>query len=171
MPPLVRRKNSLLARERVKTSAMPSKQNVIRTGQHALSDSTEDHLERIANCIERKGYARVTDVAEELGLSTSTVSNMVRRLAARGLLNYEKYRGFNLTAEGRMVAARIKARHRTLTEFFELLGLEAKTVEVEVEDIEHHLRPQTHAVLEKLVRFWKNHPEHLQHFRIYAKDK
>jgi len=150
---------------------MTSKQKEIRTLSRALSDSTEDHLERIANCIERKGYARVTDVAEELGLTTSTVSNMVRRLAARGLLNYEKYRGFNLTAEGRAVAARIKARHRTLAELFELLGLETKTIEAEVEDIEHHLRPQTLAVLEKLVCFWKKHPDHLHRFRVYSKEK
>src|SRR6478609_1563261 len=62
------------------------------------SDSTEDHLERIAELVEVKGYARVTDVAEALGLRPSSVSNMVRRLAARGLVNYERYRGFTLTA-------------------------------------------------------------------------
>ena len=78
----------------------------------AHSESTEDHLERIAELVEHKGYARVTDVADELGVAPSTVSNMVRRLAARGFLNYEKYRGFSLTAEGRAVAARIKTRHR-----------------------------------------------------------
>src|SRR6266404_6706899 len=93
------------------------------------SESTEDHLERISELVEQKGYARVTDVAEALGVTAATVSNMVRRLAARGFLNYEKYRGFTLTSEGRAVAVRIKARHKTLTELFELLGLEARTIE------------------------------------------
>jgi Mn-dependent DtxR family transcriptional regulator len=137
----------------------------------AFSDSTEDHLERIADFVERKGYARVTDVAEELGLTASTVSNMVRRLAARGLLSYERYRGFNLTSEGRAVAARIKERHQTLTELLELLGLEDKTIRAEVEDMEHHLRPQTLVVLEKLVGFWKSHPGQLQLFREFARQK
>src|SRR5438105_4231167 len=104
------------------------------------SDSTEDHLERIADLVDQKGYARVTDVAEALGLTTSTVSNAVRRLAARGYLNYEKYRGFNLTSEGRSVARRIKARHEILAELLGLLGLAPDVVETEVEDIEHHLR-------------------------------
>src|SRR6266436_4865815 len=99
------------------------------------SESREDHLERISELVEQKGYARVTDVAEQMGLTAATVSNMVRRLAARGFLNYERYRGFTLTAEGRAVAARIKARHKTLTELLELLGLEAETIEEEVEDI------------------------------------
>ena len=135
----------------------------------AHSDSTEDHLERIAELVDHKGYARVSDVAEELGLTTSTVSNMVRRLAARGLVNYEKYRGFNLTAEGRAVAARIKARHKTLTELFGLLGLEPELVDQEVEDIEHHLRPQTLEVLAKLVDYWQTHPNQLQAFLRFAR--
>jgi DtxR family manganese transport transcriptional regulator len=96
---------------------------------------------------------------------------MVRRLAGRGLLSYERYRGFNLTAEGRAVAARIKERHKALTELLGLLGLAAKTVAAEVEDMEHHLRPKTLALLEKLVGFWKSHPEQLQLFRQFAKQK
>jgi Mn-dependent DtxR family transcriptional regulator len=150
---------------------MAVKHNKIRAASRPLSDSTEDHLERIADFVERKGYARVTDVAEELGLTASTVSNMVRRLAGRGLLSYERYRGFNLTAEGRAVAARIKERHKALTELLGLLGLAAKTVAAEVEDMEHHLRPKTLALLEKLVGFWKSHPEQLQLFRQFAKQK
>lgn len=133
------------------------------------SESREDHLERIAELVEQKGYARVTDVAEQLGLTAATVSNMVRRLAARGFLNYEKYRGFTLTREGCAVAARIKARHKTLTELLELLGLEADTIEEEVEDIEHHLRPQTLKIFENLVRYWKTHPERLRAFLRFAR--
>lgn len=148
-----------------------AKRKAARPSLPAHSDSTEDHLERIAELVDHKGYARVSDVAEALGLTLSTVSNMVRRLAARGFLNYEKYRGFSLTSEGRAVAARIKARHETLTELLGLLGLEPKTVEDEVEDIEHHLRPQTLEVLAKLVSYWKARPERLQAFLTYARKK
>jgi len=148
-----------------------AKRNPPRAPLPAHSDSTEDHLERIAELVDHKGYARVSDVAEKLGLTLSTVSNMVRRLAARGFLNYEKYRGFSLTSEGRTVAARIKARHETLTELFGLLGLEPETVEQEVEDIEHHLRPQTLEVLARLVSYWKAHPGQLQAFLRFARKK
>jgi Mn-dependent DtxR family transcriptional regulator len=135
----------------------------------ADSESTEDHLERIAELVDYKGYARVTDVAEKLGLTRSTVSNMVQRLAARGFLNYEKYRGFSLTAKGRAVATRIKTRHETLTELLGLLGLEPETIEQEVEDIEHHLRHQTLEVFAKLVNYWKLHPRHLQAFLTFTR--
>ena len=132
------------------------------------SESTEDHLERIAGLIEHIGYA---DVAEALGVKPSTVSNMVRRLAARGFVNYEKYRGFSLTEEGRTVAARIKARHLILTELFGLLDLAPETVEQEVEEIEHHLRPQTLEIFRQLVSYWKARPEELRAFLRFARKK
>jgi Mn-dependent DtxR family transcriptional regulator len=133
------------------------------------SESTEDHLERIQELVDQKGYARVTDIADSLGLSRSAVSNMVRRLARRGFVNYERYRGFTLTPAGHQVAQHIKARHQILTEMFEILGLDAETVNQEVEDIEHHLRPQTLTVFSKLVSFWRENPQHLQAFLRYSK--
>ena len=137
--------------------------NSVRVAQ-SRSESTEDHLERIQELVDRKGYARVADIAASLGLSRSAVSNMVRRLAARGFVNYEKYRGLTLTVEGRAVAKHIKVRHRTLAELFQLLGLSAETVEQEVEVIEHHLTPETLRVFSRLVRFWRMHPRQLQAF-------
>lgn len=147
---------------RVTTTRKPANSN--------RSESTEDHLERIQELIEQKGYARVADLAASLRLSTSAVSNMVRRLAQRGFVNYERYRGFTLTPAGRQVAQQVKARHRTLAEFFELLGLDSETVNREVEDIEHHLRPETLAVVSKLVRFWRSHPAHLEAFNRFGRE-
>ena len=121
--------------------------------------------------VDLKGYARVSDLAASLGLSRSTISNMVRRLAKRGFVNYEKYRGFTLTPEGRAVANHVKVRHETLTELLRLLGLTEETVEQEVEVIEHHLKPETLRVFSRLVRFWHEHPQHLETFLRYARGK
>ncbi len=134
------------------------------------SESTEDHLERIQELIEQKGYARVADLAGSLQLSTSAVSNMVRRLARRGFVNYERYRGFTLTPTGRQVAQHVKTRHKILTECLELVGLNSETVNREVEDIEHHLRPETLAIFCQLVRFWRAHPGQLKAFKRFARD-
>jgi Mn-dependent DtxR family transcriptional regulator len=142
----------------------PARTPTAPRSEAARSESTEDHLERIHDLVERKGYARVTDIAEALGLNRSTVSNMVRRLAARGFVNYERYRGFTLTDEGKAVARDIRARHEILSGLFELLGLAPETAAQEVEDIEHHLRPQTLAVLASLVSYWRAHPEQLRAF-------
>lgn len=135
-----------------------------RTRTARRSESTEDHLERIHELVEAKGYARVTDIAEVLGLSRSTVSNMVRRLARRGFVNYERYRGFTLTAEGHAVARHIKERHRTISALLEQLGLGSDTIAAEVEDIEHHLKPATLAAFASLVEFWRTQPRQLRDF-------
>jgi Mn-dependent DtxR family transcriptional regulator len=126
-------------------------------------------LERIQELVDQKGYARVADIAASLHLSRSAVSNMVRRLAHRGFVNYERYRGLTLTAEGKAVAQHISVRHQTLTELLQLLGLSSETIEQEVEVIEHHLRPETLKVFSKLVRFWQNHPGQLRAFLEYTK--
>jgi len=135
------------------------------------SESTEDHLERIQELMAQKGYARVSDIASSLQLSRSAVSNMVRRLARRGYVNYEKYRGFTLTAEGQAVANHIKVRHETLASLLHLLGLSRQTVAEEVEVIEHHLRPETLRVFSKLVSFWQAQPDHLEAFLKYCREK
>jgi Mn-dependent DtxR family transcriptional regulator len=142
-----------------------------KTAASDRSESTEDHLERIQELIDKKGYARVADLASTLQLSTSAVSNMVRRLARRGFVNYERYRGFTLTPTGRDVAQHVKARHQTLSEFLELLGLDSETVNREVEDIEHHLRPETLKVFSQLVAFWRAKPDQLDAFRKFSAKK
>jgi Mn-dependent DtxR family transcriptional regulator len=147
------------------------KRRISARAAQTRSESTEDHLERIQELVDRKGYARVVDIAASLGLSRSAVSNMVRRLAARGFVNYEKYRGLTLTAEGQAVAKHIKVRDHTLTELFQLLGLSPETVEQEVEVIEHHVTPETLRVFSRLVRFWRTHPQHLQAFLQYSRGK
>lgn len=125
--------------------------------RHA-SESSEDHLERIHELIEEKGFARVSDLAERLGVARASVTNMIQRLAERGLVNYERYRGFTLTDEGEAVAQSIKERHQVLTEFFLLLGLEPRLVHAEVEEIEHHLKPATLAALKRLCEHWQAEP-------------
>jgi Mn-dependent DtxR family transcriptional regulator len=64
------------------------------------STAVEDYLERIMELINSKGYARVIDIAAALRISQASVTNMVQRLDAEGLLKYEKYRGLILTPAG-----------------------------------------------------------------------
>src|ERR1700749_1052978 len=80
------------------------------------SAAVEDYLERILELINTKGYARVVDIAESLKISQASVTNMVQRLDAEGLLKYEKYRGLILTAAGKSLAHKIAQRHKLLTD-------------------------------------------------------
>jgi Mn-dependent DtxR family transcriptional regulator len=128
------------------------------------SQSAEDYLERIHELIEEKGYARVVDIASSLDVKQASVTSMVQKLGELGYLNYEKYRGLILTDKGRAVARLIQKRHETLSRFFSLLGLDAKTQRQDIEGIEHHLSPATVAMLADLAAFFENHPEMLKAF-------
>lgn len=83
-----------------------------------LSRKTEDYLEVIYNIIEKKGYARVKDIALELKVSSPSVTEMMRKLNERGFIVYEKYGGITLTDKGRKIAEGVKKRHVIFEDFF-----------------------------------------------------
>ena len=129
--------------------------------------AVEDYLERILELINTKGYARVVDIAERLNISQASVTNMVQRLDAEGLLKYEKYRGLILTTAGESLAKNITRRHESLTEFFNLMGLDEKTVYRDVEGMEHHVSPETLNAIRRLTAWLREHPSVLKD--IFAK--
>lgn len=121
--------------------------------------AVEDYLERISELIETKGYARVVDIAAELKISQASVTTMVQRLDAEGLVNYEKYRGMVLTEAGQKVAARIAHRHELLTNFLRQLGLDENVISKDVEGMEHHVSSETFAALERLTAHLEANPD------------
>ena len=126
----------------------------------ALGSSTavEDYLERILELINAKGYARVVDIAAALKISQASVTNMVQRLDAEGLLKYEKYRGLILTASGKNLARQIAHRHRLLTDFLKLLGLSDRVIYHDVEGMEHHISLPTLRAIEALTNQLRRRP-------------
>lgn len=123
------------------------------------SAAAEDYLERIAALIKTKGYARVVDIAAELKISQASVTTMVQRLDADGLVKYEKYRGMVLTDAGEAVAARIAHRHELLTQLLRFFDLPEDVIFRDVEGMEHHISGETLAAIERLTRHLEAHPE------------
>jgi Mn-dependent DtxR family transcriptional regulator len=121
--------------------------------------AVEDYLERIRELIRTKGYARVVDIAAELKISQASVTSMIQRLDAEGLVKYEKYRGMVLTGAGEEVARRIAHRHSLLTDFLRQLGLDESVIAHDVEGLEHHVSPETFRAIEALSRYLSAHPE------------
>ena len=124
--------------------------------------AVEDYLERIRELIRKKGYARVVDIAGELKISQASVTSMIQRLDAEGLVKYEKYRGMVLTGAGEQVAQRIAHRHELLTEFLRLLKLPETVIATDVEGLEHHISPETFRAIGALSDFLKANPEALR---------
>jgi Mn-dependent DtxR family transcriptional regulator len=115
----------------------------------------EDYLEIIYELVQHKGYATLADVAEHLNVRPPSVTTMMRRLDQSGLLNYEKYRGIQLTEKGIDIAKVIHDRHSILSEFLKMIGVSEKIANIDAESMEHHLHPQTMHRLTELMHILK----------------
>lgn len=125
----------------------------------------EDYLEVISELVELKGYANTIDISSYLNVKAPSVTKMLQKLDEYGYLEYEKYRGINLTVKGNAVADTVRQKHGTLLEFFKLLGINHEIANQDAEGIEHHLNPQTIKQLRKFVTFLKAHPKILEDFK------
>ncbi|MDE1764917.1 MAG: transcriptional regulator [Thaumarchaeota archaeon] len=125
----------------------------------------EDYLEVISELVELKGYANTIEISRYLNVSAPSVTKMLQRLDENGYLEYEKYKGINLTQKGNAVADTVRQKHGILLEFFKMLGINHEIANQDTEGIEHHLNPQTIRQLRKFVTFLKENPKILQDFQ------
>jgi DtxR family transcriptional regulator, Mn-dependent transcriptional regulator len=78
------------------------------------------------------------ELAQRLGISSPSVSEMVTRLSAQGLVEHDRYRGQQLTRDGRKVALELVRHHRLLEMFLvQVLGYSWDEVHDEAERLEH----------------------------------
>ncbi len=102
------------------------------------SRAVEDYLKAIYKLGGDSEAVATSALAEELARTAASVTNMVKGLADRGLLEHTPYYGARLTETGRSAALRIIRRHRILeTYLIERLGFGWDTVHEEAERLEH----------------------------------
>ena len=133
------------------------------------STAMDDYLEQILHLIEAKGYARAVDISKNLGISQASVTNMLQRLDAEGLVKHEKYRGTVLTEEGHRIAREIIERHETLTRFLRLFGIDEETIYRDVEGMEHHVSRPTLDVIRAVADALEDDPALLEKVRKRSK--
>jgi DtxR family Mn-dependent transcriptional regulator len=106
-----------------------------------LSDAMEDYLKAIYRLQSEGGPPVSTSaIADEVGKTAPTVTSMIQKLADRGLLEREKYKGAELTAEGETVALEVIRHHRLLEAYLaERLDYSWTDVHEEADALEHHI--------------------------------
>ena len=104
----------------------------------ASSRAAEDYLKAIRH-LQREGAPVSTSaLAQQLDRSPASVTNMVKSLAERGLVEHEPYYGVQLSEAGERVALRIIRRHRVIEAYLiERLGYSWDRVHSEAERLEH----------------------------------
>ena len=104
-----------------------------------LTSVAQDYLRVILKVQEWSGEKVSTKMlAERIGVSASTASESIRKLADQGLVEHEKYGAVTLTDRGRRAAVSVVRRHRLLETFLvQVLGYSWDEVDDEAEVLEH----------------------------------
>ncbi|MBS7565202.1 metal-dependent transcriptional regulator [Mucilaginibacter sp. Bleaf8] len=98
----------------------------------------ENYLKSIYHLLEQNEQASTNDIAASLKTRAASVTDMLKKLAEKKLINYARYQGVSLTPAGQKVALGIIRKHR-LWEHFLVDKLKFKWDEVHdmAEELEH----------------------------------
>lgn len=124
-----------------------------------LSEAQEDYLKAIYQLAEG-GPVTTQALAERVGVRPASVTGMLKKLAALGLVEYAPYRGVRLTPAGLRVALEVVRHHRLLEAFLaQALGFSWERVHEEADRLEHHISEEFEARIAELL----GHPERDPH--------
>lgn len=102
------------------------------------SSSKENYIKAVFHLQQEQESVTTNALADALQTKPASVTDMLKKLKAQKILQYEKYRGVKLTPEGKKVAVQIIRKHR-LWEFFLVEKLQFGWEEVHeiAEELEH----------------------------------
>lgn len=124
------------------------------------SESVEEYLEAIYKFNEKGEAAKTTELAEKLNVSPPSVTEMIKKFANEGLIEYEPYKGAILTGKGMALAQKVVRKHRLLERFLQdFLGLKREKVHEEACKLEHSLSDEASAALCKVLNVPKTCPD------------
>jgi len=103
-----------------------------------LSTTEENYIKTIYHLQQVDSTVSTNEVAAKLNTKAASVTDMLKRLNTKQVLNYEKYKGFTLSDEGEKIALGIVRKHR-LWEYFLVEKLQFRWDEVHIiaEELEH----------------------------------
>jgi DtxR family Mn-dependent transcriptional regulator len=103
-----------------------------------FSVSEENYIKSIYHLQQHTGRVNTNSLAAEMQTKAASVTDMLKKLSGKKIVQYEKYRGFKLTDNGKKAALTVVRKHR-LWEYFlkEKLGFEWDKVHDIAEELEH----------------------------------
>jgi DtxR family Mn-dependent transcriptional regulator len=138
---------------------------MMATGERArvaeISETAQDYLKTIWSLTEwDEPPATTKALADRFGTTPAAVSDMIKRLAAQGLVTHEPYRHIELTARGERYAIEVVRRHRLVETFLVTsLGYSWDEVHAEAETLEHSM---SDLMVDRIDRML-GHPRHDPH--------
>ena len=125
-----------------------------------MTHSEENYLKAIFH-LGRQGTSAISTnaIAEQMETKPSSVTDMVKKLAEKGLVHYKKYQGVSLTEAGRTTALAVIRKHRLWEVFLvEKLSFTWDEVHEVAEQLEHIKSEKLTDQLDHLLGFPKFDP-------------
>jgi DtxR family transcriptional regulator, Mn-dependent transcriptional regulator len=125
-----------------------------------LSESIQNYLKEIYLLGAEGKTVTTSALAESLGISSASVTSMIKKLAAMKLSRHSPYRGVELTPAGEKIALEMIRHHRLIETFLaQALGVPWDCVHAEAERIEHVISED----LEERIANFLGEPTHDPH--------
>jgi DtxR family Mn-dependent transcriptional regulator len=102
------------------------------------SQSEEDYLKALYHLEMDFDSVSTNSIADYLDMKPSSVTDMLKKLAEKKFIHYQKYKGTSLTKKGKLIALSIIRKHRLWETFLvEKLGFGWDQVHTIAEQLEH----------------------------------
>ena len=118
-----------------------------------VTRAMEDYLEAIYWLSKEKGSAKISEISQLMNVRLPSVSEMMKRLKAKGLVEYKPYGKIILTQKGLEIAEKVAACHELLANFFISLGVDERIAIEDACKVEHDLHPDTLKKLRSFIKF------------------
>jgi len=103
-----------------------------------ITASLEDYLEAIYEIIQEKNGVKAIEISRRLGVGRSSVTEALKNLADKKLVNYGRYDVISLTPSGEDAALKVILKHNVLYDFFtQILGLNSEEAHENACRVEH----------------------------------
>jgi DtxR family transcriptional regulator, Mn-dependent transcriptional regulator len=124
-----------------------------------LSIAIQDYLKEIYKLQAAGERATTTAIAKRMGVAPSSVTSMLKKLAALGLAKHAPYHGVELSEAGTKIALEVIRHHRLLEQYLaETLGLGIDAVHAEADRLEHVISEELEARIDETLGFPTHDP-------------
>lgn len=112
--------------------------------ENSITHSAAHHLLAVMELREKRGYARVTDVAKHLNITTGSASTNLKSLKGKGLVIEDDNRFLTLSSEGESLARAVVSRKKVLERFLmDVLKVSKEQAEIDACKTEHLISAET----------------------------
>ena len=125
----------------------------------ALSVAIQDYLKEIYKLQSEGKRPTTTAIAKRLDVAPSSVTSMLKKLSALGLVEHSPYRGVELSEPGTKIALEVVRHHRLLELYLaETLGLGIDAVHAEADRLEHVISEELEARIDEQLGYPTHDP-------------